>query len=110
MAVVRLKTRYECVGEAGVPTEGEGRAVAQVAGVMLEEGLRAGASDEAGPRSESRNRRLTRSAPSKVGEGREAVESGTDREEWALPRERRDQESERGSRRRESDQWRGRRR
>jgi hypothetical protein len=36
------------VGEGGMPTGGEERAVAQIAGVELEEGLRAGASDEAG--------------------------------------------------------------
>jgi hypothetical protein len=38
------------VGEGGVPTGGEGRAVAMVAGVGLEEGLWAGAGDEAGPK------------------------------------------------------------
>ncbi len=37
------------VGEGRVPTGGEGRAVAQVAGVGLEEGLGAGTGDEAGP-------------------------------------------------------------
>ncbi len=36
------------VGEGRVPTEGEGRAVAQVAGVWLEDGLGAGTCDEAG--------------------------------------------------------------
>ncbi len=40
-----LKVR---VGEGRVPTGGEGRAVAQVAGIGLEEGLGAGTSDEAG--------------------------------------------------------------
>ncbi len=38
------------VVEGGVPTGGEGRAVAKVAGVGLEEGLWAGAGDEAGPK------------------------------------------------------------
>ncbi len=40
------------VGEGGVPTGGERRAVAKVAGVGLEEGLWAGAGDEAGPKIE----------------------------------------------------------
>jgi len=38
------------IGEGGVPTWGEGRAVGQVAGVRLEEGLRAGTGDEARPK------------------------------------------------------------
>jgi hypothetical protein len=38
------------IGEGGVPTLDEGRAVGQVAGVRLEEGLRAGTGDEARPK------------------------------------------------------------
>jgi hypothetical protein len=38
------------VGEGGVSTGGEGRAVAMVAGVGLEEGLWAGAGYEVGPK------------------------------------------------------------
>ncbi len=38
------------VGEDEVPTWGEGRAVAHVAGVGLEKGLGAGTGDKAGPR------------------------------------------------------------
>jgi hypothetical protein len=67
------------VREGGMPTVGERRAVAKVACVGLEEGLRAWAGDEAFLQElGSRNWRLTRPAPSKVGERREAVGSGTD--------------------------------
>ncbi len=38
------------VGEGGEPTGSEGRAVIQIAGVGLEEGLRAGPGDEARPK------------------------------------------------------------
>jgi hypothetical protein len=38
------------VSEGGVPTGGERRAVVKIAGVGLEEGLRAGTGDEAGPK------------------------------------------------------------
>jgi hypothetical protein len=59
-----------------------------------------------GPRSGSRNQRPTRSAPSKVGERREAVGSGTDGRRVGIRRERGDQESEKGSRKCERGQWR----
>jgi hypothetical protein len=55
-ALVRVVTGGDAVGdkvgvgEGGVPTGGEGRAVVQVAGVGLEEGLGAGPGDEAGPK------------------------------------------------------------
>ncbi len=42
--------KVRVLGEGGVPTGGEGRAVAKVAGVGLEEGLWARAGDEAGPK------------------------------------------------------------
>ncbi len=65
------------VSEGRVPTGGEGRAVAEVTGVGLEEGLGAGTCDEAGAKVG-----VEKSTADKVcaveGEGREAVGSGTD--------------------------------
>ena len=65
------------IGEGGVPTLDEGRAVGQVAGVRWEEGLRAGTGDEARPKVG-----VQEAATHKVGAfesgGRAAVGSGTD--------------------------------
>ncbi len=66
------------VGEGGVPTWGEWRAVGQVAGVGLEEGLRAGTGDEARPKVGVQEAAAQKFGAFKVGEGREAVGSGTD--------------------------------
>jgi hypothetical protein len=91
------------VGEGGVPTGGEGRVVVHVAGVGLEEGLRAGTGDETRPKvgvqeSSADRREAVRSETEARQWGRE--QTG---EEWGLRRERGDRESERGFRRRERD-------
>ena len=66
------------VDEGRVPTGGEESAVAQVAGVGLEESLGAGTCDEAGAKVGVEESTAHKVDPSKVGEGREAVGSGTD--------------------------------
>ncbi len=98
------------VREGGVPTGVERRAVAKVTGVGLEEGLRAWAGDEAGSKigvQESTAHELGtfkgggRVRGSGVGDRRE--KSGVFEGKEGI-----DQESEKGSRKCERGQWRGR--
>jgi hypothetical protein len=65
------------VGKGRVPTGGEGRDVAQVAGVRLEEVLVAGTGDEAGPKVGVEESTVHKVGAVKDGGGREAVGSGT---------------------------------
>ena len=111
-SAVGVKVR---VGEDEMPTGGEGRAVAKVVGVGLEEGLGTGAGDEAGPKvgvQESSAHEVGtfkgggRARGSGVGDRRE--KSGVFEGKEGIRKV--DRESERGSRRRERDQWRERRR
>jgi hypothetical protein len=99
------------VGESRVPTGDEGRAVAQVAGVGVEEGLGAGTCDEAGTKVGVEESTAHKVCSVEGGEGARSSGVGDRRgEEWGLRRGRGDQVSGRGSCRHERDQWTGSRR
>ncbi len=96
------------VREGGMTAGGERRAVAKVACVGLEEGLRAWAGDEAGPKIGVQE--STAHEVDNFNGGGRARGSGVedDGRRVGLRKERVDQESEKGSRKCERGQWRGR--
>jgi hypothetical protein len=86
------------VSEDGVPkTGGEGRAVAQVAGVGLEESLGAGTGDKAGPKVGVQESSAHEVGAFKGERGREAVGSGTDGRRVGSSKGKRGRESQRAS-------------
>jgi hypothetical protein len=90
-----------------VPTGGERRAVVKIAGVGLEEGLRAGTGDEAGPKIGVKESTAHEVGTFK-GEGRARGSGRKTREEWGRRRERGDRDSGTGSHRHVG--WKGRKR